>query len=381
SAGTFGYDLISELARGIEAHCDEILDLDAPTAAERTERISELLARLGPAVDITRTSKEGGYATNERASAPRRRDKLIALLDSDPEQAQALAVQIEESGYCVRIFLDPDSAIRVFEDAPPAAILMSLYFVKGRKYGIEAAQRIREGSAERVPLIFLSASNDFETRLSAVRAGADAYLVKPPRLASLIDLLDRAILGRSARPCHVLVFTSDDATASQICSALEADGMVVHVLRDTAEAIETIGRFQPEVILADAYMPQCTGLELAQVIRQDDAHAAIPIVFLVNGFVGSSNLLGLGLEDGDYLVKSFDPSALVELVAIRARQARVDRVVLAKDNLAKVLSQPSLLERFNREAEALGHTSASLPTAAQVDRPPRRKILVVDDDP
>ena len=38
--------------------------------------------------------------------------------------------------------------------------------------------------------------------------------------------------------------------------------------------------FKAELILMDVYMPSCSGLELAKLIRQQEAYLGIPIVFL-----------------------------------------------------------------------------------------------------
>lgn len=38
--------------------------------------------------------------------------------------------------------------------------------------------------------------------------------------------------------------------------------------------------FQPNLLLMDIYMPDCTGLELAAVLRQEAEYTKIPIIFL-----------------------------------------------------------------------------------------------------
>ncbi len=45
-------------------------------------------------------------------------------------------------------------------------------------------------------------------------------------------------------------------------------------------AVDAVRKFQPDLIFLDIMMPDMSGDDIAQELRQDDALAAIPIVFL-----------------------------------------------------------------------------------------------------
>ncbi len=45
-------------------------------------------------------------------------------------------------------------------------------------------------------------------------------------------------------------------------------------------AVDAVRKFQPDLIFLDIMMPDMSGDDIAQKLRQDDALAAIPIVFL-----------------------------------------------------------------------------------------------------
>jgi CheY-like chemotaxis protein len=381
SAGTFGYADIGEVARKIETCCETIPDFGTPERTEWTTKLNGLMIRLEQVIDATVDRHDNVHLTSDLTPATRRRNVLIAIVDSDEDQAQALAVQIEEAGYRVRVFLEPDTVVSAIEETPPAAILMGLNFTRGRKYGIKLAQKIRTSSKAGIPLIIVSANDQFLSRLEAFRAGAVGYFVKPPILKALIDQLDQAVLGQSARPCHVLVLTNDESISSELQSILNADGMVVTVLHDVDRVFETLQRFQPELILADIQMRQCTGLELAHVIRQDPINARLPILFLTKDNVSSKMLLELGLEKGDFLEAPFVRDEVLELLAFRAQWARAEIASLSKDNLFKVLNRRTELDRFNRELQEIAHPTPLQPTSPSVEGTSTRKVLVVDDDP
>lgn len=55
--------------------------------------------------------------------------------------------------------------------------------------------------------------------------------------------------------------------------------METRVLANPANILELLADYQPELILLDLYMPLCSGIELAAVIRQQEAYVGMPIEF------------------------------------------------------------------------------------------------------
>ena len=52
------------------------------------------------------------------------------------------------------------------------------------------------------------------------------------------------------------------------------------VVEDVTRLITLVSEFQPDLILLDVNMPECSGLEAAAVIRQTSEWISISIVFL-----------------------------------------------------------------------------------------------------
>jgi len=57
---------------------------------------------------------------------------------------------------------------------------------------------IQRGRDVPIPVVFLSAHDEFESRLEAVRAGSIAYICKPVNIGNLIDKLDSLTSTKTA---------------------------------------------------------------------------------------------------------------------------------------------------------------------------------------
>jgi DNA-binding response OmpR family regulator len=88
------------------------------------------------------------------------------------------------------------------------------------------------------------------------------------------------------------------------------------------EAIETIRCRHPDLVLVDLMLPDIDGLGLCEIIRQNAATAAVPIVILTAWVTAEARRAGLELGASDYITKPFSPRDLVDRVARLLGQRR-----------------------------------------------------------
>ena len=119
----------------------------------------------------------------------------------------------------------------------------------------------------------------------------------------------------------VTVVLADDHPAFRagIRGALEAGGRVevVGEAADGAEALKLVRRLRPDVLLLDMNMPDVTGLDVAEALREDpDA----PRVLALSAYNDSATIHGL-LDAGvaGYITKDQHPTAVREAVLAVSR--------------------------------------------------------------
>jgi diguanylate cyclase (GGDEF)-like protein len=275
---------------------------------------------------------------------------LLYLVHDGAAADAGLASQLRHYGYEVDIVDAPAGLQARIAARQPAAVLLDLGFPDGILSGAEQVVRLRQACACEFPLIFLSERSNFTTRLATVRAGADAYFSKPLDMVALVDRLDALIYSEQVQPYRILVVDDDPDAADFHAAVLRGAGMDVRVLYQAVDVSQALGEYRPELILMDVYMPECDGVELARLIRQDNMYLDVPIVFLSSEDDLGKQLNAIESGADDFLTKPIKPAHLISALSSRAGRYRGLRSLIMRDSLTGLLNHSALKEQLGREA-------------------------------
>jgi len=329
SAGTFGMQSVSDVARVLEVRLAALLKTGIPPDAAAWTAIAADMDRL---YELARIRLEANAPSLKPPAAPARLDRspLIHLVEDDPAQADHLSQALREDGYRVSVFAEP-AAFRAAHAAAgaerPAAVVMDMILPGGKTAGADLVAELGLGRNTGIPVVIASVRDDLPARLAAFRAGASRYLAKPLQAGSLIDLLDTLTGRQPPQPYRVLLVDDDPLLLDVHAAVLRAAGMEVRTLSQPLQILALLQDFAPDVAILDVYMPDASGPELAAVLRERDAQLHIPILFLSAETDMTQQLLALNLGGDDFLVKPVQPDHLVAAVTARARRARQNSAV------------------------------------------------------
>ncbi len=343
SGATFGFPEVSAAAHLLELALKRSPSLQA---GEDRRHIEELVRGLAAAAVAPRPD-DGAEGEKIACEAPVRNaddDRLIYLVVGDSPALQGLSQQLGYFGYRVCSLRADELREEVARRAPAAIIAdMSL-----RADGLPIAEIISgmAGRTGKAPVIFLSETEDFAARLSAVRAGGEAYFTRSVDTSSLIDKLD-ALTARSDEDAYRILIVDDDITlASRYDLILKSAGMRTEITSDPLQMMEMLFAFRPDLILMDMYMPDSSGIELSKVIRQMSSFVSIPIVFLSAETDVEKQLAAMSLGGDDFLTKPIKDSHLVSSVRSRVERSRLLHSFMVRDSLTGLLNHTKAKEQL-----------------------------------
>jgi len=277
--------------------------------------------------------------------------RKIYVLDDGERLGEMIGDFLQPYGYSIRVFQDPGHmAVRMAGDRPDAVVMGVPAHEENAGMEALAAGLPRDAVGRPVcPLIVTSARQDFAARLGAVRAGASAFLGQPVDGPVLLERLDELTDMQPPQPFRILLVDDDPVMGQIYQMALAGAGMEVRAIPDPTLVIEAIHDFDPDLLITDLNMPQCSGLELAAVIRGHEALTALPIVFLTGDGTQDARRSAVSLGGDAFLIKPVQLADLVETARARARRARLLRALMVRDSLTGALNHASIKEMLTTE--------------------------------
>ena len=112
----------------------------------------------------------------------------------------------------------------------------------------------------------------------------------------------------------VMIVDDDPSIVVALEFLMEQNGYDVQVARSGEEAIESIPKFQPDLILLDIMLPGIDGYEVCEILRLKPAWRNIRVVFLTAKGSEEDIAKGLVLGADDYIVKPFTNRKVVDTV-------------------------------------------------------------------
>src|ERR1700730_11132422 len=113
-------------------------------------------------------------------------------------------------------------------------------------------------------------------------------------------------------PKRIAIVEDEAELAALIDYNLTRNGYQTQVLNGAESTLKTLESARPDLILLDIMLPEMDGFELCRQIRQSQALARTPVLFLTARSDEVDRVLGLEIGGDDYMTKPFTPRGLFQ---------------------------------------------------------------------
>jgi len=119
---------------------------------------------------------------------------------------------------------------------------------------------------------------------------------------------------------HRILVVDDDRDVVRLMRGyLEQAGYQVLVAYNGENAIHTIRRERPDLVLLDLMLPDHDGRDITRTIRNDKELKHTPIIMLTARVDDTDKIVGLEIGADDYVTKPYNPREVVARVRARLR--------------------------------------------------------------
>lgn len=346
TSGTFELFELSDSARLLDKLLGDISFTDRQPSPTESDQIETLFNNLLPTFNVHKEALAAlDSHRNEENSSDTSENNRILLVDDDEKFSDFLSAALETHGYEVKTANQVATLNNDVKSFNPGLIIMDMIFPESDLEGANAIDALRKDK-HHTPVIYISVSDDMKSRLSALRTGARYYLTKPLNINLLLSCIRQLISNKSHNPYRVLIVDDDKELAELHAVMLESAGIKVKILTNPMNIVDTVRQFDPELIFMDIYMPECSGLEAAMVLRQMADFDTVPIVFLSAEQRIDKQLSAMNLGGDDFIVKPVEKNYLLQVAKARIKRSRT--LTEARNDLQ---SSMLALSKAKREAE------------------------------
>jgi PAS domain S-box-containing protein len=198
----------------------------------------------------------------------------ILVVDDDPTANDVIAHYLSEAGYSVAQAFNADQAIEMARRLVPLAITLDVLMPRISGFDVLIELKSQPDTKD-IPVVMVTVVDDRELALSL---GAVDFFVKPLDRKRFLGVM-RAIESKKANECLKVVVVDDEPyVVETISEILQSRGYEVLRAYSGRQGIDLAVAHLPDVIVLDLLMPQMTGFEVVEQLREHPALRETPII-------------------------------------------------------------------------------------------------------
>jgi PAS domain S-box-containing protein len=320
SLGTFGFPEGSKLAREIE----QLFKSNNQLEDSEINKLEELVTRLRFHLD-----------QNPPQQTDVNDNPLLLIVDTDTI-TQELERNAVDLGLRITVADNIQVARNKLYQEHPQIVLLDLNITPNHQDSFDLLAELKARKPP-VPVIVLDTQTDFNSRLEIARHGASTFLPKNTPIEQVLETVKQVLLAEDNALSKILVVDDDPKTLALLQTLLPPWGLKVITLGNPHYFWDKLEKVQPDLLILDVEMPDISGIEICQVVRNDPKWSELPILFLtVHSDAETVNQVFASGAD-DFVTKPIIGPELVTRIINRLERVKLlPRIVLKKQSKANI---------------------------------------------
>ncbi|MGH7054725.1 MAG: response regulator, partial [Stellaceae bacterium] len=201
-------------------------------------------------------------------------DPLLLIVEDDPHYARIIADLAHEKGFKALIAMRGADALTLAREYQPSAVSLDVFLPD--MLGWTVLSQLKQNPLTRhIPVQIVTLDED---RQNGLARGAFSFVTKPSTAHDLGAALGRIKDYVQPRQKHLLVVEDNPAEQLGITQLLAHDDIDIMTAATGAEAAALMHERPIDCIVLDLRLPDMSGFDLLEVIRDDPALSDLPVV-------------------------------------------------------------------------------------------------------
>ncbi len=278
-------------------------------------------------------------------------DSVVLIVEDDPHFARIMMGAAREKGFKVLIATRGTEALALAREHHPTAISLDIFLPDMLGWTV-LSQLKQDPSTRHIPVQIVTLDED---RHHGLARGAFSFVQKPASTEGLEEAFARIKGYAAPRRKRLLLVEDDETERNSVAELLSHEDVEISSAETGAAALAQLRQDQIDCVVLDLKLPDMSGFEVLETIRDDAALRDIPVVVFTGRELSA---------DEDAMLHTMARSVVVK--GVESPERLLDETALFLHRVVADLppAKQRMLERLHSSDEDLM----------------RRTVLLVDDD-
>jgi CheY-like chemotaxis protein len=201
-------------------------------------------------------------------------DAVLLVVEDDPYYARVLLDMARDKGFKVIVATRGSDALALAREFHPTAVSLDVFLPD--MLGWTVLSHLKQAPETRhIPVQMVTLDED---RQHGLASGAFAFVTKPTTTDGLESALSRIKEYAAPRRKRLLVVEDNAAERMSVTELLGHDDIEIATVDTGGEALDAIRQQMFDCIVLDLRLPDMSGFEVLERLREDESLCDIPVV-------------------------------------------------------------------------------------------------------
>ncbi|MEM8639103.1 MAG: response regulator [Cyanobacteria bacterium P01_G01_bin.54] len=274
----------------------------------------------------------------------------VLVVDPDTELTQTLAEEARQWNLALQTVDSIAAAQAVLAEQLPQAIVLELAFPDAPQSGWAFLQALQQDPAP-IPVVVLTHQDQFHDRVAAARLGVRGFLTKPLPSAQILQAVAQSLQQVKTPEATILAVDDDPILLQRLSDYLTPWGFLLQTVNNPEQFWHALQTSRPDLLILDVEMPDITGIEICQVVRNEPLWSGLPIIFLSANRDRATLQRIYEVGADDFIYKPVSEPELITRIVNRLERSQLIQALTEQDPLTGVANRFASERDFGRFVE------------------------------
>jgi DNA-binding response OmpR family regulator len=131
-----------------------------------------------------------------------------------------------------------------------------------------------------IPTLVFTSVEELPVRVRVARLGGRGFLPKPIAPAQALEAVHQVLQRSIQQQAKLLIVDDDPQVLDFLLTVLQPWGFHLTLLNEPRQFWNTLQQTRPDLLILNLEMPEFDGIDLCQVLRNDQEWSDLPVIFL-----------------------------------------------------------------------------------------------------